>query len=144
MAYVFVRSNQRGPQNEQHIQTWYSWSQYMLSVEGELNITLWGRTLWVKLYYDLPIDLSEGSMMLSMMLCHFDGKYDSNAFIKHPLTYIVQVPSEVIQIIYFLMLHTVSSQRRILPRPARLGRSPWYQDLYCEETETSPLLLLDM
>ena len=73
MAYVFFRSNQRGPQNEQHVQTWYSWSQYMLP--------------WVAI------------LILSM-----ESRPDLNAFMNNNVHSTGTIP--VIQVIYFLMLHS--------------------------------------
>ena len=70
--WVFVKENQ---QNFWDISSPMSFLVRPIPTEHVITVEVHG----------LPIDLSEGSMMLSMMLCHFDGKYDSNVFIKHPL-----------------------------------------------------------
>ena len=78
MAYVFFRLNQRGPQNEQHVQTWYSWSQYMLP--------------WVAILMESRPDLN--AFMNNNV--HSTGTIPVNSTGTIP----------VIQVIYFLMLHT--------------------------------------
>ena len=91
MVYVFFRLNQKGSQNEQHIQTWYSWSQYML--------------LWVENSLLRPLYLSEGLAIDDAVIILIESKPDSNAFINNNIHSTGTIP--MIQVIYILMLHTV-------------------------------------
>ena len=78
MVYVFFRLNQRGPQNEQHIQTWYLWSQYML--------------LWVENSLLMLLYLSEGSVTDDVVTILIESKPDSNAFINNNIHSIGTIP----------------------------------------------------